>query len=220
MSTPFETHLDGCTPLAKCANCKGLVYLEKHLGESKINDFLKMLSESNCASISEFFGNHAEGCSPAVPCPHCQAYLFLKSSFDEQNIKESNLCKQGNISVFAKMFIDDVCLPPTAEEIAAAHAEERSRNNINMNLLRKFDELDLSVRTANCLMNDNIIYVGDLIQKTEFEMLRTPNFGRKSLKEIKEILFRMDLRLGMDIPGWPPENIDELSRRLAQQLLA
>ena len=63
------------------------------------------------------------------------------------------------------------------------------------------DELELSVRSANCLKNDNIIYIGDLVQKTEAEMLRTPNFGRKSLNEIKEVLSSMGLRLGMDIPG-------------------
>ena len=60
------------------------------------------------------------------------------------------------------------------------------------------------MRSANCLKNDNIIYIGDLVQKTEAEMLRTPNFGRKSLNEIKEVLSSMGLRLGMDIPGWPP----------------
>ena len=58
----------------------------------------------------------------------------------------------------------------------------------NKNLLRKVDELELSVRSANCLKNDNIVYIGDLVQKTEAEMLRTPNFGRKSLNEIKEVL--------------------------------
>ena len=56
------------------------------------------------------------------------------------------------------------------------------------------------MRSANCLKNDNIIYIGDLVQKTEAEMLRTPNFGRKSLNEIKEVLASMGLRLGMDIP--------------------
>ena len=63
----------------------------------------------------------------------------------------------------------------------------------NKNLLRKVDELELSVRSMNCLKNDNIIYIGDLVQKSEGEMLRTPNFGRKSLNEIKEILNGMSL---------------------------
>ncbi len=83
----------------------------------------------------------------------------------------------------------------------------------NPALLKKVDELELSVRSANCLKNDNIIYIGDLIQKSETEMLRTPNFGRKSLNEIKEVLAQMGLHLGMDVPNWPPENIDELAKR-------
>ena len=87
-------------------------------------------------------------------------------------------------------------------------------NALNRYLLKKVDELELSVRSANCLKNDNIIYIGDLVQKTESEMLRTPNFGRKSLNEIKEVLTAMGLRLGMEIPGWPPENIEEMAKKL------
>jgi len=93
---------------------------------------------------------------------------------------------------------------------------EESEPPFNRNLLRKVDELELSVRSANCLKNDNIVYIGDLVQKTEAEMLRTPNFGRKSLNEIKEVLSQMGLHLGMEIPNWPPENIEELSKRLEE----
>ena len=84
----------------------------------------------------------------------------------------------------------------------------------NKNLLKRVEELELSVRSMNCLKNDNIIYIGDLVQKTEPEMLRTPNFGRKSLNEIKEVLSTMSLYLGMEIPNWPPDNIAELSKKL------
>ena len=87
----------------------------------------------------------------------------------------------------------------------------------NPALLKKVDELELSVRSANCLKNDNIVYIGDLIQKTEAEMLRTPNFGRKSLNEIKEVLAQMGLHLGMEVPNWPPENIDDLAKRFEEQ---
>lgn len=79
-------------------------------------------------------------------------------------------------------------------------------------LLKKVDELELSVRSANCLKNDNIVYIGDLVQRTESDMLRTPNFGRKSLNEIKEVLESMGLHLGMQVEGWPPENIDVLAK--------
>ena len=103
--------------------------------------------------------------------------------------------------------------------LAASAPEESDTNQLNRYLLKKVDELELSVRSANCLKNDNIIYIGDLVQKTEAEMLRTPNFGRKSLNEIKEVLSSMGLRLGMDIPGWPPENIEEMAKKLEQELL-
>ena len=96
--------------------------------------------------------------------------------------------------------------------------KEEAQSNIpelafNPALLKKVDELELSVRSANCLKNDNIVYIGDLIQKSEAEMLRTPNFGRKSLNEIKEVLAQMGLHLGMEVSGWPPENIEDLAKR-------
>ena len=106
---------------------------------------------------------------------------------------------------------------PMGDTMAAGTTTDT--NQLNRYLLKKVDELELSVRSANCLKNDNIIYIGDLVQKTEAEMLRTPNFGRKSLNEIKEVLASMGLRLGMDIPGWPPENIEEMAKKLEQELL-
>jgi DNA-directed RNA polymerase subunit alpha len=77
---------------------------------------------------------------------------------------------------------------------------------LNENLFRSVDELELSVRSANCLQNANIKTIGDLVQKSEAEMLKTKNFGRKSLKEIKEILAEMGLSLGMKLESWPPKN--------------
>lgn len=96
----------------------------------------------------------------------------------------------------------------------ATAGEQEDELPFNRNLLRKVDELELSVRSANCLKNDNIVYIGDLVQKSESDMLRTPNFGRKSLNEIKEVLTNMGLHLGMQVEGWPPENIEELAKRL------
>ncbi len=80
-------------------------------------------------------------------------------------------------------------------------------------LLKHVDELELSVRANNCLKNDKINWLGELVQKTEADMLKTPNFGRKSLNEIKIQLEAMGLGLGMEVPGWPPENIAELSKK-------
>ena len=100
------------------------------------------------------------------------------------------------------------------EPKAAESREEAHELPFNKNLLRKVDELELSVRSANCLKNDNIVYIGDLVQKSEADMLRTPNFGRKSLNEIKEVLTIMGLHLGMQVEGWPPENIEDLARKV------
>ncbi len=104
-----------------------------------------------------------------------------------------------------------------ADPDAAAASTQQDDLPFNRNLLRKVEELELSVRSANCLKNDNIIYIGDLVQKSENDMLRTPNFGRKSLNEIKEVLTQMGLGLGMNIPQWPPENIEELAKKLEDQ---
>ena len=99
-------------------------------------------------------------------------------------------------------------------EITSNEEDELAFNPL---LLKKVEELELSVRSANCLKNDNIVYIGDLILKTESEMLRTPNFGRKSLNEIKEVLTAMGLHLGMDVSEWPPENIEELAKKHEDQ---
>ncbi len=119
------------------------------------------------------------------------------------------------VALAARILQDQLQLFINFEEPRAAVAEEDAPEpTLNPNLLRKVDELELSVRSANCLKNDNIVYIGDLVQKTEQEMLRTPNFGRKSLNEIKEVLTQMGLYLGMEIPNWPPENVDDLASRL------
>ena len=89
--------------------------------------------------------------------------------------------------------LEDVVDEPVVEEAP-----------LNENLFRTVEELELSVRSANCLQNANIRYIGELVQRTEAEMLKTKNFGRKSLKEIKEVLAEMDLSLGMDIRNWDP----------------
>jgi DNA-directed RNA polymerase subunit alpha len=121
------------------------------------------------------------------------------------------------VALAARILQDQLQLFINFDEPRAVSSEERpSELPFNKNLLRKVDELELSVRSANCLKNDNIVYIGDLVQKTEPEMLRTPNFGRKSLNEIKEVLAQMGLHLGMEIPNWPPENIEELAKRLEE----
>jgi DNA-directed RNA polymerase subunit alpha len=90
----------------------------------------------------------------------------------------------------------------------AEEKKDSSSPKLNDNLFRSVDDLELSVRSANCLKNANIRYIGELVTRSEAEMLKTKNFGRKSLNEIKEILTEMGLGLGMKIDGWPPPGWD------------
>ena len=121
------------------------------------------------------------------------------------------------VAYSARIFQDQLAMFVNFEDPKEVIKESKpSEPEFNRNLFKRVEELELSVRSMNCLKNDNIIYIGDLVQKTEPEMLRTPNFGRKSLNEIKEVLNTMSLYLGMEIPNWPPENIAEMSRKLEE----
>jgi DNA-directed RNA polymerase subunit alpha len=116
------------------------------------------------------------------------------------------------VAYAAKILKEQLSIFINHEEIEEAAAPTQSeQDKLNDILWRSVDELELSVRSANCLQNANIHYIGDLVQRTEAEMLKTKNFGRKSLKEIKEILAQMGLSLGMKIEGWqgPPPSREE-----------
>jgi len=113
----------------------------------------------------------------------------------------------------ARILQDQVSVFINFEEPAEAApvAEDQTAVELNENLFRSVDELELSVRSANCLQNADLRYIGELVQKTEAEMLKTKNFGRKSLNEIKELLAEMGLSLGMRLENFPPR--EELERR-------
>ena len=117
------------------------------------------------------------------------------------------------VGLAARILQDQLRLFIAFEEVLEEKDTEVEELKFDPNLLRKVDELELSVRSQNCLKNDNIIYIGDLVIKTEGEMLKTPNFGRKSLNEIKDVLASMNLNFGMTIPEWPPEKIEELAKK-------
>ena len=130
-----------------------------------------------------------------------------------------SISAEDALAYSARIFQDQLSMFVNFDEPQEVTISEAPKEpEFNRNLLRKVDELELSVRSMNCLKNDNIIYIGDLVQKSEGEMLRTPNFGRKSLNEIKEVLTGMSLYLGMEIPNWPPENIAELSKKLEESI--
>ena len=130
-----------------------------------------------------------------------------------------SISAEDAVAYSARIFQDQLGMFVNFEEPKEVIVRDQpAEPEFNKNLLRKVDELELSVRSMNCLKNDNIIYIGDLVQKSEGEMLRTPNFGRKSLNEIKEVLTGMSLYLGMEIPNWPPDNIVELSKKLEETI--
>lgn len=131
---------------------------------------------------------------------------------------DGSVTPEDAVAFAARILQDQLSIFVNFEEPeAAGRGEEEEGLEFNPLLLKKVDELELSVRSANCLKNDNIVYIGDLIQKTEAEMLRTPNFGRKSLNEIKEVLSGMGLHLGLDVEDWPPDNIEDLAKKYEDQ---
>jgi DNA-directed RNA polymerase subunit alpha len=116
----------------------------------------------------------------------------------EEAVRQSARILVEQLSVFA-------ALEGTAEPLAA----QRTSPTVDPILLRPVDDLELTVRSANCLKAENIYYIGDLIQRTENELLKTPNLGRKSLNEIKEVLAARGLTLGMKLENWPPAGLEK-----------
>ena len=138
------------------------------------------------------------------------ARVGQKTDYDKLTLEvwtDGSLTPQDAVAYAAKILKDQLTIFINFEEDAPSlinAAEEQSSPTQNDNFYRTVDELELSVRSANCLKNANIFYIGELVQKTEGEMLRTKNFGRKSLNEIKEVLTEMGLSLGMKVDGFVP----------------
>ncbi|MBF0339743.1 MAG: DNA-directed RNA polymerase subunit alpha [Magnetococcales bacterium] len=119
------------------------------------------------------------------------------------------------VALAAKILQEQLSLFVNFEEFYIK--EEEPVENIaprwNSNLFRKIDDMDISVRSSRCLKNLGAIYIGDLVQMHESRLLKTPNFGRQSLNEIKDLLNELELSLGMHLEEWPPDNVDELSKQ-------
>ena len=118
----------------------------------------------------------------------------------EEAIRNSAKILVEQLAVFAQLDVND---------IPAFDAPQQRNTQFDPILLRPVDELELTVRSANCLKAENIYYIGDLIQRTETELLKTPNLGRKSLNEIKEVLASRGLTLGMKLESWPPASLEK-----------
>lgn len=114
------------------------------------------------------------------------------------------------LALAAKIFQDQLQVFINFKEVEELKKPKEKIIPFDVNLLKKVSDLELSVRSQNCLKNDNITYIGDLVIRSEAQMLKTPNFGKKSLNEIKELLVEMGLKFGMEIENWPPENIESL----------
>ncbi len=115
-------------------------------------------------------------------------------------IRQAATILHSQVEVFVDLQAEEEIEEPVLEDI------------IDPMLLRPVDDLELTVRSANCLKAENVYYIGDLIQKTEVELLKTPNLGKKSLTEIKDILETHNLSLGMTLENWPPQNMQETSK--------
>ena len=129
---------------------------------------------------------------------------------------ETNVDPEETIKLAATILHDQLSVFVDFEKVNEQIAEEvvEPVEQIDPNLLRPVDDLELTVRSANCLKAENIYYIGDLILRTEFELLKTPNLGRKSLTEIKDVLALKGLSLGMRLENWPPENLAEQSQAI------
>jgi DNA-directed RNA polymerase subunit alpha len=148
-----------------------------------------------------------------------QARVAQITDYDKLSLEiwsDGSVKPEDALAYAAKILKDQLTIFINFEEEAETQEEEiRTEPAFNENLFRSVDELELSVRSANCLKNADIRYIGELVQKTEQEMLKTKNFGRKSLNEIKEILNEMGLALGMRLESFPTR--DEIEEKRKEQ---
>jgi DNA-directed RNA polymerase subunit alpha len=144
------------------------------------------------------------------------ARVGQQTDFDKLTLEvwtDGSVAPDDAVAFAAKILKDQLSIFINFEELPEPEEESEGDEDLkafNENLNRPVEELELSVRSANCLQNANIKLIGQLVQKTEAEMLKTKNFGRKSLKEIKEILASMGLSLGMKLDGWKDPALDDL----------
>ncbi|MBF8246621.1 MAG: DNA-directed RNA polymerase subunit alpha [Rickettsia sp.] len=129
------------------------------------------------------------------------------------NVQTNGSISPENAVAFAAKIMQDQLKCLITFQDVEEKIDTKTELEYNPVLLKKIAHLELSVRSQNCLQNDNIVYIGDLVVKTEAYMLKAQNFGRKSLNEIKAMLSKFNLSLGMNIPNWPPKNAEELAKK-------
>ena len=190
---------------------------DANIGLNFINDLGQNYDPSGLMPIDSLFSPVKKVSYSVSTAREGKALDYDKLTMEVET--NGSISAEDAVAYSARIFQDQLGMFVNFDEPQEVIVRDKpTEPEFNKNLLRKVDELELSVRSMNCLKNDNIIYIGDLVQKSEGEMLRTPNFGRKSLNEIKEVLTGMSLYLGMEIPNWPPDNIAEMSKKLEEAI--
>ncbi|RMG92070.1 MAG: DNA-directed RNA polymerase subunit alpha [Zetaproteobacteria bacterium] len=147
-----------------------------------------------------------------------QARVGQKTNYDKLIMEvetDGSLTPEEAIGEAARIIQEQLVVFADFTAVEPVEEDQEDNRALEELLAQPIDHLDLSVRSMNCLKSDDIFRVGDLVQRTEQEMLRTPNFGRKSLMEIKEVLEKMGLHLGMKLENWPPRDDDAASNNAA-----
>ena len=170
MNLSLNMHEEGCTPFDQCQSCLVVAFLKRHLSSSGFETFQKRFLEFGFEP-----NTHKPECSPLSPCQNCQSVMQLKESLGKDNLSGKSFFEE-----FLALYIGSE--PPEPLLL---------RERLN----RTIDSLELPSRSENALRNDNILTIRDLVARTERELIRTPNFGQKSLNEIKEVLGSLGLKL-------------------------
>jgi DNA-directed RNA polymerase subunit alpha len=184
-------------------------------GYKVANEHPKLNYEDNFIPIDSLFSPIAR-CSFKVE----NSRVGSKTEYDRLLLTvETNGCIKPDLALAlaAKIFQEQLQVFVSFKEVEEVEKPKEKAIPFDLNLLKKVSDLELSVRSQNCLKNDNIIYIGDLVVKTEAQMLKTPNFGKKSLYEIKDLLIEMGLKFGMEIKDWPPANIEEMVKTYIEE---
>lgn len=220
-ASDFETggHVEVLNPDQEIANLSDEANLKMEVEVDMGKGY--MLAEENKKPNAQvgtiFVDSHF---APITKCNYTvtNARVGQVTDYDRLNLEvwtNGSLTPEDAVAFAAKIHKDQVQVFINFEEVVEEAEEKRSEEKpkFNDNLNRRVDELELSVRSANCLQNADIRHIGELVQKTEMEMLRTKNFGRKSLNEIKEILTEMGLGLGLKLEGWTPPRDDGSAKK-------
>lgn len=177
MTLVLTQHEEGCVPFHRCRACSVAdIILESYTTE------LQKIFNATTNNVEFDPGNHLSGCSPIDPCINCKSVASLKRALRPESFER-----------LLELMDDGKSLEVWRQE------QEPSYAAMKKILMTHIDELEISIRPVICLKNEDIVYVAQLCQKTESELLKIANFGRKALHEIQEVLSRMGLRLGMEI---------------------